>query len=272
MAGEYFMMRDIKTKHSIGQYVRYILIFTILMALIVVLTGSYFTSRKLLTKRNLLSQQGAAVNLMAEEKTIHTSTIDVLQKLANEDAFSGEKYQLSQVKQVLRIVKEGNSNIKGIGFRTSDGKMIKSGEISESANSGEHSWYKNAITSPGTVTWTVPYKDKKTKQMIRTASLQIKNMSGQIGVVAIDLSYHNIEEAISALKIGRTGSVTLVDDKGTVIASKGKSKKYTFKSGQNINQKAIFKEIKQAVGNRGVIQLKTGNNMCSYVNKWHIFF
>lgn len=62
------MIRKISTKHSIGRHVRYILIFTTLMALIVVLTGSYFTSRKLLTNRNLLSQQGAAVNLMAEEK------------------------------------------------------------------------------------------------------------------------------------------------------------------------------------------------------------
>lgn len=85
------MIRKISTKHSIGRYVRYILIFTTLMALIVVLTGSYFTSRKLLTNRNLLSQQGAAVNLMAEEKTIHTSTINILQKLANEDVFSGKK-------------------------------------------------------------------------------------------------------------------------------------------------------------------------------------
>ncbi|MFT9412534.1 methyl-accepting chemotaxis protein [Liquorilactobacillus hordei] len=261
------MIRKISTKHSIGRYVRYILIFTTLMALIVVLTGSYFTSRKLLTNRNLLSQQGAAVNLMAEEKTIHTSTINILQKLANEDVFSGKKYQLNQIKQVLRIVKESNSNIKGIGFRTSDGQMVASGKISGSTGSAKSSWYKNATLSKGAVTWTAPYKDKKSKQMIRTASLQVKNMNGQVGVLAINLSYHNIEEAIAALKIGRTGSVTLIDDEGTVIASKGKSKKYTFKSGQSIKQKEIFKEIKQAVGNRGVIQLNTESNIKVYFNK-----
>ncbi|WP_281165724.1 PDC sensor domain-containing protein [Liquorilactobacillus sicerae] len=260
-------MENISKTRTIGQYVRIFLIFITIIILLVSLIGSYITSQSLLNNRNLLNQQGAATSLMSQEKSINTSITNTLQQFPNEAAFSGQSYDKNQVKQLLKIVKESNSQIKGIGFKIANSKLIKTGTIDEKSNSSTLSWYKNALSSPGEVVWTEPYKEKGSKQMVRAASLLVKNMSGQQGVLVINVSYQSIKNSISSLKIGRTGSATLVHENGIVITSSGKSKNYTFKSGQSIGQKKIFQRIKNATGNRGILKISGTHGGKVYYDK-----
>ncbi|KRN29875.1 hypothetical protein IV36_GL000290 [Liquorilactobacillus mali] len=87
--------------------------------------------------------------------------------------------------------------------------------------------------------------------MLTTAAIAVKDKQGQIiGVLGIDLSYAGVQKTISGLNIGRTGSVTLVSKSGTIIASQGKSKKYTFKSGKSISKNVVLKLLKPQNKNR----------------------
>ncbi|MFT9452227.1 methyl-accepting chemotaxis protein [Liquorilactobacillus ghanensis] len=244
-----------KKERSIGTYYSSMLLITALVAIIVMLVCSYITTGKLLDKRNMLSQQGATTALMADETNLRNATQNELQGLLDLRELRGKSYNLSQIRHTLHAVKNGNSQIKQIEFGTDQGKTVTFTQLPAGFDPRTRPWYKDAAAKPNQIVWTTPYKDATSGQMVTTASVMVKNASGQKAVLGIDVSYGSVTKTVSALKIGRTGSVTLVAKDGTVITSNGKSKNYTFKPGQNISNQTIFRKIAAAPNSRGELQL-----------------
>lgn len=244
-----------KKKRSLGKIVGMMLTVTTLIAIILVLISSYIATSKLLTERNALSQQSAAQSLVANNNNLRDATKTELAKLSSENAFKGKKFNNEKIKQLLRNAQGANSQIKYSGFATTDGNYITLSKMPASYDPRVRPWYKLAIAHPGKVMWTSPYKDAETGQIVTTASLAFTNQGGHTGVLELDLSYSNIAKATAAMKIGRTGSATLVHKDGTVIASAGKSKDYTFKQGKSIKSNAVFKQVAQAKAQQGTLKV-----------------
>ncbi|MFT8461057.1 methyl-accepting chemotaxis protein [Liquorilactobacillus ghanensis] len=244
-----------KRERSVGNYFGGMLIIAALVAVIAMLICSYVTTSKLLDKRNILSQQGAATALVADKTNLRHVTEKELKGLLGLRELQGKTYNLSQIRHTLHAVKNGNSQIKQIEFGTDQGKTVTFTQLPAGFDPRTRTWYKDAIAKPNQIVWTNPYKDATSGQMVTTASIMVKNASGQKAVLGIDVSYSSVAKTISNLKIGRTGSVTLVAKDGTVITSNGKSKNYTFKAGQNISNRAIFRKIAAAPNSQGTLQL-----------------
>lgn len=256
-----------KKSRSMGGYVSVLLIAITLLTIVVMLVSSYITTSDLLTKRNLLSQQSATSAVMSDRESLHNSTETALKKIAATSLFTSQNFNSTKIRNYLKMAKIGNSQIKQLEFGSSQGEMITFTTLPKGFDPRTRPWYTDALASPGKVVWTTPYKDAGSGQMVTTASIMVKNSSGQVGVIGIDVSYANIAKTVSKLKIGRTGSVTLVSKDGTVIVSKGKSKNYTFNAGQSIKTKSIFKKIAAAKKNSGTLESSDSSIGDIYYNR-----
>ncbi|MCP0887999.1 methyl-accepting chemotaxis protein [Ligilactobacillus sp. WILCCON 0076] len=244
-----------KKKHSLGKYIGKMLFLITFITILVLMVSSYISTKNLLTERNQLSQQSAANALVKSSNNLKSSTETELQKIAKNKAFTQGSFDYSKIRQILKNTQNGNADIKYIEFASNDGMLITFTKMPSGYNAVKRPWYTGALTKDGSVSWTAPYKDAGTGSVVTTASIKVENYTGQVGVVEMDLSYKSMTDVFSAMKIGRTGSVTLVHKDGTVVVSNGKSKDYTFKQGKSIKNNVIFKKITAAKKTKGTLTI-----------------
>jgi methyl-accepting chemotaxis protein len=257
-----------KSKQSLGKFIGKLLFGITLLTIIVLMVCSYASTKKLLTTRNQLSQQSAVDALVTSNHNLQSSTNSELEKLAGSSIFNQQNYNAKTVRQALNMAKKGNTQMEQIEFGSTKGEMITFTKLPTGFDPRVRPWYEGAIKEDGKVFWTAPYQDAGTGKMLTTAAIAVKDKQGQvIGVLGIDLSYNNIQKTISALNVGRTGSVSLVSNNGTVIASKGKSKNYTFNSGKNIKTNTVFKAIAAADKKTGILEVNDKSIGQVYYNK-----
>ncbi|MFT8583873.1 methyl-accepting chemotaxis protein [Liquorilactobacillus hordei] len=245
-----------KRKKSLGKFIWNLLVWFTVITAFLVMFFSYISTKSMMTTRNEVNQRGAVNTLAASNDDLHASTNQELNKLASSSIFAKSSYNSKDIRYALGMVKKGNTKMEQIEFGSTNGEMITFTELPTGFDPRKRPWYKGAIKKNGEVFWTSPYKDAGTGKMLTTAAIAVKNTQGKvIGVLGIDLSYNGVQKTISGLSIGRTGSVTLVSQNGTVIASKGKSKNYTFDSGKNITKNSVFKAIKAAKQQQGILRV-----------------
>lgn len=137
-----------------------------------------------------------------------------------------------------------------IGYIDGDYVNMKEENIPESYDPREQDWYQKAVADSGVVTWTDPYFNYMTQDIIITASRAFYDQSGEIlGVVAVNFDETEISKKISHSKIGMQGYVMLLSENGTVLANKE-----NFMIGRQIFDDAILSE-------------KSGNFERFYINE-----
>ncbi|WP_056970768.1 methyl-accepting chemotaxis protein, partial [Liquorilactobacillus vini] len=245
-------------KRSIGKVIGIMLMTTVLIVIAVVSISSYHSTKNLLNNRNQLSQQSETNTMLASKNNLRQSTEKELENLSQGSIFKKNGYNAQTIRQALRMAKNGNQEMKQIEFATYDGKLITFTQVPAGFDPRTRPWYKGAVSANGKVHWTTPYKDASDGQMVTTASILVKNAKGQVGVLGIDVSYKSVDNDIAAMKIGRTGSVTLISKSGTVISSEGKSKHYTFKAGESIKKNEAFKKMSATSAKSGELTLSQG--------------
>lgn len=81
----------------------------------------------------------------------------------------------------------------------------------------DREWYKNTLKN-GAITFTDPYLDANTGQMVVTISIPLKDSSGKaLGVAGVDVAIDKISEYMKGFKIKDSGYAFLVDSKGTML-------------------------------------------------------
>ena len=84
-----------------------------------------------------------------------------------------------------------------------------------------------------------------------------RNKKGDSGVICFDISYDSIINEFADMKVGRTGSLTLVSNTGNVINSTGNENAGTvYKIGKNISQSPEFKAIANSKKRKGTLHIK----------------
>ncbi|GAV22590.1 methyl-accepting chemotaxis protein [Carboxydothermus pertinax] len=81
-------------------------------------------------------------------------------------------------------------------------------------------WYQQALSSPGKAIWTEPYQDAFTGKTVVTVARLVEKNGKPVGVVAADISLDHFNNSIKEIKVGKTGYLFAIDQKGTVIAHK----------------------------------------------------
>lgn len=110
-------------------------------------------------------------------------------------------------------------------------------------------WY-SGTKAAGQTTWTAPYEDAETGQMIVSVSAPVYNMAKKfIGVVAMDISLQSLSEEMNAIQIGQSGYPVLLDSDGIVL---------THKTAEVIAKAVPVQEISDALASEieGVVNYK----------------
>ncbi|KRL05229.1 hypothetical protein FC92_GL001546 [Liquorilactobacillus hordei DSM 19519] len=108
-------------KKSLGKYIGKIVFSITLVTVAVLMVSLYISTTRLLTQRNLLSQQSAAQSLLRNNSNFKDSTQRELFRLAAGKVFNSKSFNDSDIKQVLKDVQNANVQVKYSGFATKNG-------------------------------------------------------------------------------------------------------------------------------------------------------
>ncbi len=162
------------------------------------------------------------------------------------------------MKELILAAQQNNSIFELIFVMDATGMQIArtSGNL---ANRADRPYFKEAIK--GERFFTDVYISSFTNAPCITISAPIKNSAGQIvGVMAADVSLKAVWEIVDQVRIGQTGYVDVVDNKGTVIAHPDKErvlKKESFAAYdyiiQVMNGRPGFQEAVSTRGDRSLV-------------------
>lgn len=107
-----------------------------------------------------------------------------------------------------------------------DGKAIYSNDYNnDNSTHTQDDWYKVGINSKEPIIWSPPYQDALVPIPMVTATVPLYNKQNQfLGVITSDISLETIQTMIDNIKIGDTSGAILIDQRGTYITDKDKSK------------------------------------------------
>lgn len=243
-----------KNKKSIGPVIFGILLCIGLLPLVFTTVKSYQQTRELLIQRNDIAKSGALRSVLRQKEILREDAEDKLSAILSLPAFS-ESIDIDAMRDALQNTIAGDGIIKTVTLGFDDGNFLAFNQLPTNYDPRTRPWYKGAIQKKNTPFWTEPYKTAGTNEYVVTIA-QSKTINGQDFVLSLDVSYSNVNKALSSLKIGRTGSAVLVSSKGIIVASKEQ-----MEVGQDISKSERYKKIKEANAVSGSIHLSGGNKV-----------
>lgn len=256
-----------KGTKSVGRIIIAILMAVSLLSIVTLTVGAYKSTKDLLIQRNQLSEKSAVTVVSDVATNLRLSAFKRVKDIRKNALFNGDSYDLGQIQKFMDSNQTGNDRIVGVHFSNDQGKMISGlREMPKNMDTRTRPWYKGAVSQEGTVYLSEPYKDIASGQYVTTAALAFRNKANQLGVIGVDVPFSAINNNLKHLSIGRTGSVTIITNKGDVMSSEGKGKKY--QDGTNIASSEVYQAIKNSPKLSGFVQLKDGNKVSAvYFNK-----
>ena len=123
-------------------------------------------------------------------------------------------------KNILKDVKESNSDLLNVYFGTSTKKILIYPEqkLPDGYDPTSRPWYQNAVNNKGSVAFSNPYKDAGSGKFIISISKAVESNGQVVGVISIDIDLTTLSKELSDIKIGREGYVYISDNTGIIIA------------------------------------------------------
>lgn len=236
--------------------------------IIIMAITSYTSSINMLQARNNLAKQSAVATAQKSRTDLSKTTNDKLTEVSRQPIFEKD-FDFKQIRHDLRLAVSGNDEYPNVIFVNQNGKFTSTKIIKDTADLRTKDWYKGAIQKEGQIYWTTPHYLAATGKWLTTASTVVRNKKGDSGVICFDISYDSIINNLDDIKIGGTGSLTLVSNKGNVINSTGNKNAGTvYKIGKNISQSPEFKAIANSRKRKGTVHIKGENETQDiYFNK-----
>lgn len=104
-----------------------------------------------------------------------------------------------------------------VGFQETAKTLIPN-HMDASYDPRSSSWFQNAEESENEVSWSAPYIDSLSKNMIITASKAVYQNDQFIGVVAVDILADTVIDMANNIEVGDSGHVLVIDQNGSFIA------------------------------------------------------
>ena len=141
------------------------------------------------------------------------------------------------IQELLHSVKSSSDDILNVYYGGEYGQVILEDGIKgqEEYDYKNREWYKNALNNLEKITYTEPYEDSETNEIVITLSKAVlDNDSGEVlGVFGIDLKLATVQEYISSIAVMKTGYALVAMDNGEIIINSDKNR---FKIEQMGNQ------------------------------------
>ncbi len=144
--------------------------------------------------------------------------------IVEKNKFDDSEEDKLSLEKDFELFKEGNPDILFCYYYSEDKKefvMYPNDSMPEDDYT-KRDWYIKAKDAKGEYTFTDVYKDIMTNEYVATISKAIMENGNLKGVICIDFKLSSIADSIANVKYGETGILSLVDQKGTVIANTNK--------------------------------------------------
>ena len=243
---------------SISKPIMIMLLILGFVPIITMAITSYTSNIDMLRERNELAKQSAVATIQKSRTNLRKTTNDKLTEVSRQPVFEKDfDFKLKQIRRKLHLAVSGNDEYPNVIFINQNGKFTSTKSIKDTADLRTKDWYKGAIQKEGQIYWTTPHYLEATGKWLTTASTVVRNKKGDSGVICFDISYDDIINEFADMKVGRTGSLTLVSNTGNVINSTGNKNAGTvYKIGKNISQSPEFKAIANSKKRKGTVHIK----------------
>ena len=240
---------------SISKAIMSMLLILGFVPIVIMAINSYIINIDTLRERNDLAKQSAVATIQKARTDLSKTTNDKLTEVSRQPIFEND-FDFKQIRRDLQLTISGDDSYTNVIFINQNGKFTSAKSIKDTADLRTKDWYKGAIQKEGQIYWTTPHYLEATGKWLTTASTVVRNKKGDSGVICFDISYDGINE-FADMKVGRTGSLTLVSNTGNVINSTGNENAGTvYKIGKNISQSPEFKAIANSKKRKGTLHIK----------------
>ena len=244
---------------SISKAIMSMLLILGFVPIVIMAINSYMINIDMLRERNDLAKQSAVATMQKARTDLRKTTNDKLTEVSRQPIFEND-FDFKQIRRDLRLAISGDDAYPNVIFINQNGKFTSAKSIKDTADLRTKDWYKGAIQKEGQIYWTTPHYLETTGQWLTTASTVVRNKKGDSGVICFNVSYDGIINEFADMKVGRTGSLTLVSNTGNVINSAGNENAGTvYKIGKNISQSPEFKAIASSRKRKGTVHIKGEN-------------
>ena len=241
---------------SISKAIMSMLLILGFVPIVIMAINSYIINIDTLRERNDLAKQSAVATIQKARTDLSKTTNDKLTEVSRQPIFEND-FDFKQIRRDLQLTISGDDSYTNVIFINQNGKFTSAKSIKDTADLRTKDWYKGAIQKEGQIYWTTPHYLEATGKWMTTASTVVRNKKGDSGVICFDISYDGIINEFADMKVGRTGSLTLVSNTGNVINSTGNENAGTvYKIGKNISQSPEFKAIANSKKRKGTLHIK----------------
>lgn len=210
-------------KKSIRRMLIPLLIAGVLIPVFGALWITYNSTQSLLTQR-IEVQEREAVNRISEMFDLAKVEAEQTLEAAAVQSTIGEEEENSQsfsaYNQSMQMLLDSSHYLYNIYLFRSDkpfrGTTSDAGEIVEVDSLD---WYQGAVEKNGETHWGLPYADTITGEMTMTASKAVPQSDGTDAVLAVDLDFSTINEAVANAEFGHTGKIFVFSEDGYVQMS-----------------------------------------------------
>jgi len=124
---------------------------------------------------------------------------------------------------VFAAYRDSHKDIENVFYGTKEGQFYvhpyPEGGLPPGFDPRTRPWYTAAVQK-GNITWTDPYVDTGTGELVVTAAVPVYKAGSRepAGVVGVDVTLQRLSALISGRKVGSKGYLVLMDDNGQVLA------------------------------------------------------
>lgn len=174
----------------------------------------------------------------------------------------------------LKKIKETDDNISLVWLGIIDYNDLVTDKYDWDANDSyqieERPWFKEMISNGIDMTFTQPYIDSITGEMVISMIIPIFYDSKLIGNIGIDIKIEDLNEYLKNYKIGETGFPIMVTDKGSVLYIREQIDSISFEYISNFQEKLMNSNMAE----NSYYECKDIDKYCVYkkikVNNWNI--
>lgn len=206
------------TRKGFGLQTKLISVFALIIVVFLSILGfiSYYTMTETL-KVNLRENSNAINREISEEISAYLSKYELVVNYLSEDANVKSSVDPESALWMLKTFEtfaKQDKSLMNVYMGTEEGKfhIYPAQSLPADFDPRTRPWYQGAVTN-NKFMWTDPYVDASTGALVLSAAKPAYDNNGKlIGVVAVDMSLDSVAEKISAIKVGKTGYVYVVDN------------------------------------------------------------
>lgn len=238
---------------SIMPLIMAILVLSSLLPILAMLFSSIRSSMNLIEERNQASQEISTKTVLQVRNELFNAIDIRIDDMLQLNSFKAT-FDKAEVQRDIQTAAIGDMNIKQLVFANESGEYVTYNPVPVDYHPYSLDWYTQAMEYGGKFYRSAPYLSGENNEQIITVAKAFRNRNAEWNVLAVDVSYKNVDNVIRNLSVGRTGNVSLVSSTGAIISASDRSQ-----IGKDLSSEVFFQEIVDSPDLTGFISLNNAN-------------